>query len=71
MNNEPSQSRQPPREEPIQGAAAQIVAGIGAAAGFGLVTWWQSGEVGLTVIMAIAAFIVAFGVSRISQSRRR
>ncbi len=70
MNNESRPPSPPARREPIQGLSSQIIAGFGAAAGFGLVTWWQSGAVGATIIMAIAAFVVAFAISRISQSRK-
>lgn len=71
MNNECRPPSPSARRKTIQGLSSQIIAGFGAAAGFGLVTWWQSGIAGATIIMAIEAFIVAFAVSRISQSRKQ
>jgi len=68
MSSEPSQ---PHRREPIQGTSAHLLAGIGAALGFGLVTWWQSREVGLTVLMAALAFLVGFAASYWSRRGRR
>lgn len=68
MNSEPPEH---PRREPIQGMTTHLIAGLGAALGFGLVTYWRSGEIGLTLIMALLAFIVGFLASRWSRANRR
>lgn len=68
MNSEPPDQ---PRKEPIQGMTAHLIAGLGAALGFGLVTWWRSGAIGLTLLMAALAFLIAFAASRWSRANRR
>ena len=57
--------------ERFQGVSGQIIAGIGAALGFGLVTWWQTHDVGPTLIMAVLAFLVGFAASYWSRRGRR
>ena len=57
--------------ERFQGVSGQIIAGIDAALGFGLVTWWQTHDVGPTLIMAALAFLVGFAASYWSRRGRR
>ncbi|MGI8483817.1 MAG: hypothetical protein ACR2OU_06100 [Thermomicrobiales bacterium] len=66
-----SETPEQPHKEPFQGMTAHLIAGLGAALGFGLVTWWRSGEIGLTLLMAALAFIVGLVASRWSRANRR
>ena len=66
-----SETPEQPHNEPFQGTTSHLIAGLGAALGFGLVTWWRSGEIILTLLMAVLAFIVGFVASRWSRANRR